>query len=722
MPRACRVSGPHRVWRDIKLKDQSARGRRSRFYLLRPPLALSRRSSHYQAMHHRQHHPTSTSENNTQVAAVVPYHTYPSLPPMAAPTYQAACTTTRRLDNHHPSQPTSCVSTTMYPYHPYSYPHSPLPHATSISLFNPSPPPPNPALHVAAQLPPNHYSPQALPASRPSYNSLSLPTLHAQFGAGLPLSIEHVPDLHPTLEEFDLYVRHYMGLAHSMIPLKLACVASGSRPVKRLRTHGPFPDQSHPVRRTSISSLNHDVLLEIFDWYFIRREMRYPPVLWFRAIIHVCRRWRHLILRFTQRFNLEIHCTNRTPVADLLTHFASLPIKFEFRGSDGTLTAEDEDNLLKAMEQSRRLRHVGVHAPYHTIQQAFAAMDGHLPLLEVLLCRVVPDHLDGRPPTESTSQARTFIFPSLSSTPRPTRHQSEKVAPLIKPPKLSHLPALEVLSLHDIPSAAFLPPEFLVKLLLATPLLNFLDIGFRFPGLYRDTATTTIPASTRCTSLPHLRSFRFKGAREYFENLVSRINAPSLEGSGVQFFNQPPLPLPNLEWPSCRLWQSLFSKGTQITVSFGWDTVYACHGLNPGCANWLWRILSSQFDWQVASAAECFQSLALALLKVDNLQLQFHTDSMPPEWQDVSEPEDWCNLLKPFGNVKTLQVHPALCRDVSRSLMSNGAQVSLDLLPELQTLELRKDDDDGRMAFADFLVGRECEKRPVSIQYIDSLW
>ncbi|KAI0263292.1 hypothetical protein BC834DRAFT_888534 [Gloeopeniophorella convolvens] len=115
-----------------------------------------------------------------------------------------------------------------------------------------------------------------------------------------------------------------------------------------------------------------------------------------------------------------------------------------------------------------------------------------------------------------------------------------------------------------------------------------------------------------------------------------------------------------------------------------------------------------------------FQSLAPALrVKVDNLDLRTKLGDMdfPSEWQDRSEPEDWRNLLEPFSNVKKLQVPPAQCLDVSRSLMSNGAQASLDLLPGLQTLELRRGDDDGKKAFANFIEERGRTNRPVSVKY-----
>ncbi|KAI0258224.1 hypothetical protein BC834DRAFT_912570, partial [Gloeopeniophorella convolvens] len=347
------------------------------------------------------------------------------------------------------------------------------------------------------------------------------------------------------------------------------------------------------------------------------------------------------------------------------------------------------------------------------MQRMFAATDGQFPLLEKLYLRYIdPQHPNDRPLT-SSSQARTFVFPSVLSAPRPDLLHPEKTLSLIKPPTLPHLPALRELLLRDIPSAILLPPGLLLEILSTTPLLEDLRIWFRFPDLHRDTGAAAIP---RCTSLPRLHTLLFKGAREYCDDLVSQISAPSLEKFHTTFFNRLPLALPNLGSPSHRLWQSLLTKSMDFYVVFDRNSVRTYQGLVRHSAGTplQWKILSNQFDWQVASVAEVFQALTPALLMVDNLRLQLYSDSMPPGRQDGSEPQDWCNLFRSFSNVETLEVPPTLRRDVSQALMSNGAQASLELLPELQTLELCGGDRDGEKAFGDFLEARARANRPVS--------
>ncbi|KAI0258236.1 hypothetical protein BC834DRAFT_975357 [Gloeopeniophorella convolvens] len=600
----------------------------------------------------------------------------------------------------------------MQPYNTYSSAPPPLLHATSSRPYHPFSSPPNLTLYVAATLLHNPYLGQ-VPASRPSDCSLNPPMAPPQLDAEPLLSVDRAPELHPTLEEFEPHTRCYLEL-DSVIPSKPVCVASGLRPVKRFRTDEPPSDQSHSTRRTSISSLNHDVLLEIFDWYFTQESgwpRARPSVLAFRAAMHVCRSWRYLILGSPKRFDLELHCTYGAPVADLLTHFPSLPIQLDFEADHRILTTKDEDGILRAMKQSRRLRHVDIKAPYRTVQRISAAMNGYLPLLEVFKIFVM-----SRGSNERLPASTSFIFPSTFSAPRLTSIQLERLVPLIKPPASLHSPALERHHLYDIPSAVLLPPELLVELLSAMPLLGFLNIRFQFPGLHRGTATAaTISPSTRSRiSLPRLVSFHFNGAREYCDDLMSQISAPSLSDLDVRLFNRLPIALPNAGSPSCRFWRSLFATSTDVSIVFLDDSVYACSGSR------IWEVLSRRFDWQVASLAEFFQSLDPALLNVDNLGLLALSDRTSP--RDASEPEDWCNLLRPFSNVKKLRVQRALRHDVSRSLMSNGA-LSLDLLPELQTLGLEPepdrgddDDDDDDDEFTAFLEARERANRPVSVE------
>ena len=80
--------------------------------------------------------------------------------------------------------------------------------------------------------------------------------------------------------------------------------------------------------RVTVEKLPDDVLLEIF--YVARcqvdaNEPRYFEDRW-RTLVHVCKRWRSVVFASPRRLDLQLFCTNRTPVKKLLDIWPPLPI------------------------------------------------------------------------------------------------------------------------------------------------------------------------------------------------------------------------------------------------------------------------------------------------------------------------------------------------------------------------------------------------------------
>jgi hypothetical protein len=72
-------------------------------------------------------------------------------------------------------------------------------------------------------------------------------------------------------------------------------------------------DQSG-ISQMTMDVLPDDVLLEIFDFHLKRTE---DMDAW-HTLIHVCRKWRHLVLSSSRRLNLRIFCTDKRPVREML--------------------------------------------------------------------------------------------------------------------------------------------------------------------------------------------------------------------------------------------------------------------------------------------------------------------------------------------------------------------------------------------------------------------
>ena len=66
-----------------------------------------------------------------------------------------------------------------------------------------------------------------------------------------------------------------------------------------------------------------------------------------QLLVHVCRRWRSLVLGSPRRLNLQLYCTCETPARDTLEVWLALPLIV--RGYMAT------DNVIAALEQSNRV-------------------------------------------------------------------------------------------------------------------------------------------------------------------------------------------------------------------------------------------------------------------------------------------------------------------------------------------------------------------------------
>src|ERR1700755_2927280 len=79
------------------------------------------------------------------------------------------------------------------------------------------------------------------------------------------------------------------------------------------------------VGRMTIGILPDDVLLEIFN-FFVVEFNGFETKHWWHALVHVCRKWRNVIFGSPHRLNLQLVCSDRTPVREMLDVWPPLPI------------------------------------------------------------------------------------------------------------------------------------------------------------------------------------------------------------------------------------------------------------------------------------------------------------------------------------------------------------------------------------------------------------
>ena len=427
---------------------------------------------------------------------------------------------------------------------------------------------------------------------------------------------------------------------------------------------------------TTIGMLPDITLLEIFDLY---RSNRMPShIQWWTRLVHVCRRWRQIIFESPHRLNLQIRCTHGTPVKKYLRIWPAFPIVIDYHRIKPCIRPSDEYNIIAALKHPSRVSSFTLHeidiSSTWRAKNILAAMQNPFPVLthlDIDLDETLPalpaDFLGGSAPRLQELTFSAVPYPAL-----PTLLLS--TTDLIK------------LDLFNIPPTGYISPEAMLTSLAALPKLETLVIGF-------DLATSRPikkrrPPLTR-TVLPALTSFRFKGASEYLEDLVGRIDCPHLNQIVVTYLNQ-----------VVDFQVSQFSKfidrtvGPEIaqfkhaqftfsyrTVAF---TVYPHAKHSPWDRRPATNIISCEgIDCQVSHIAQVLGHMSAKLSNVVHLKLKVDYHDVRLKGTDDVE---WILLLRQFSALQTLHLSRELAEYIALALEDIPAEMVNEVLPSLDLI------------------------------------
>ncbi|KAI0275538.1 hypothetical protein BGY98DRAFT_49118 [Russula aff. rugulosa BPL654] len=233
---------------------------------------------------------------------------------------------------------------------------------------------------------------------------------------------------------------------------------------------------------TSIHILDDDSLLNIFYLYrlFPLSEdqdinirfwggVEWVGERWWYRLVHVCQRWRNLILGSASYLGLCLVCTYGTPVADMLVHSPPLPLVIDYQRKD--ITAEDEEAMILALAQRDRVRRIRFNLPVPKLQKLIMAIDGEYPILEYLILMEPPEN------------TRTvLILPETLQTPH-LRHLAIDCSIPIRSPLLGTAAGLVTLYLVLHHPITYFQPTVLLRWLSLMPQLEMLLIFF--PSLFQ---------------------------------------------------------------------------------------------------------------------------------------------------------------------------------------------------------------------------------------------
>ncbi|KAH9981964.1 hypothetical protein BJV74DRAFT_952755 [Russula compacta] len=174
--------------------------------------------------------------------------------------------------------------------------------------------------------------------------------------------------------------------------------------------------------------------------------------------------------------------------------------------------------------------------------------------------------------------------------------------------------------------------------------------------------------------------FLIPGVSEYLDDLVARINTPSLQTLEIVFFHQLVFNISHLPQ---------FISRTEF---------------------------STDSEWQVSSLSQaCISSLPT----LPNLErLDIVDGSAPrPQWHDDMVNAQWLEPLRPFTAVKNLYLSKGLGLRVARALRELPGERATEVLPALQNIFFGGLRPSGavREAMGSFVAARQLSGRPVAV-------
>ena len=463
----------------------------------------------------------------------------------------------------------------------------------------------------------------------------------------------------------------------------------------------------------SIDMLPDDVLLDIFgfcveeNWLILKKKStkkskKQIPA--WQRLVHVCRRWRSVVLGSPRRLNLRLFCSDKTPARDNLDVWPALPLSIECNGR-----AEGIDNIVAVLKRSDRVRQIKLTARIETsdLEQILAAMQVPFPELtdlqlwshgDMSALSALPDSfLGGSVPRLQSLWFIRIPFPGL-------------------PKLLLSATHLVTLQLENIPHLGYFSPESTVTALSTLPSLKTLWLFFQSPQSFSDWARQR-PPPLRRSVLPVLTYFQFKGVSEYLEVVVARIDAPRLNKLIINLFNDIVFDMPEFNkfiyrTPTLNALQkarvTFDGDATAVELSSPTSGKYEELGV---------RIRCRELDWQASSMEQVCTSCLPPLPTLEDLHIYEN-----PHWrqrrQDEIEDAVWLVLLRSFTSVKNLYLSSDIARRIVPALEGLVGDRATEVLPTLRNIFLEgQPSGPVQDGIQQVVAARQAVSRPIAVSY-----
>ena len=454
--------------------------------------------------------------------------------------------------------------------------------------------------------------------------------------------------------------------------------------------------------RVTINTFPDEVLLHIF--YFDRppfldtlNVVNRPRPSWrWHRLAQVCQKWRSVIFGSPVFLDLRLVCSPRTRV-----EFTGIwpPLPIIIRNIVNWPMPEDYDFNAVIAHHNRVCEINLFHLSSSQLQRLTSSMQEQFPeLIHLMLdfddCSSHPapalpdDFLGQSAPRLQSFELRSIPFRAL-------------------PKLLLSSTDLVRLTLWNIPHSGYISPESMATCLSSLIALERLSLGFRSPQSCpgRDRRCPPLPSRS---VLHALASLKFKGASNYLEDLVARIDAPLLDTILITFFNQLIFDIPHF---------SQFMRRTpRFEVLNGAHVVFDDYGVRvesfPPSRTFDkrsgLRISCRVLDWQLSSLAQVCTSSFPSIRMVEYLYI-YGPRNLPSQWQDDIENKQWLEIFHPFTGVKHLYVCKEFAQCITLSLQELVREGKTEVLPALENLLLEELQPSGPVqeAIEQFIAARQ---------------
>jgi hypothetical protein len=431
-----------------------------------------------------------------------------------------------------------------------------------------------------------------------------------------------------------------------------------------------------------------DVLLNIFHYYLHASPQSWP------MLIHVCRRWRQIILTYPLGLDLRLYCTYGTPVQKTLECWPPFPLVVNYGGFpwlDPPALADD-DNIIASLKQSDRVSSISLTVTSSLIEKLPVITEALLGLEELVLLSRENVQLTLPSAFRWGSRLRTL-------------HSTRVVIPSF-PRLLSFCQGLADLQLHEIPSAGYLSPEAFTNVLSGVTNLRILSLHFlSFPSRRKYLG---LPPSSEHVVLPALMRFKYRGTSKYLDSFVARIDAPHLKYIDITFFSQPTMDASQLGRFAGRMEVPTPLNRAEVQISE--------HDISLRTAALQLRIPCKQLDWQLSSMAQICNQLSPFLFRVEDLHIS--STQLQHEEADMAG-EQWLGLIRAFGDTKDFRVDGIHVTDILCALCpADGGHTAETVFPTLHNLRINANMHVSMPlwdAAESFLALRQLSGRPVEL-------